>query len=247
MKRNYLALALTLFASFSAAASLQAQGVTANEVIDRARATVGTESALDGLITLQLVGSLEPADPEMPSATLLIIARKPASQRLEIRADDIVETTLLNGGRGCIIRSNLNAEASQMRDLVGPELQRVLYSTRQYFNFYRPDFKNGEKVLLEGIENHRGQRAYKLVYQYPDGLETIRYFSVQDDTLVATITENGVESVGLGSQSVGGIKFPKEIEYYEGERKLHTILLHEVKVNKPLAAGIFEIPEGDSQ
>lgn len=229
------------------AASLNAQVVTANEVIDRARATVGTEAALDGLVTLQLVGSLEPTDPEMPSATLLIIGRKPASQRLEIKVDDIVETTLLNGNKGCIIRSNLNAGASQMRDLVGPERERVLYSTRQFFNFYRPDFKNGEKVRLEGIENHRGQRAYKLVYQYPEGLQTIRYFSVEDDTLVATITENGVESIGIGSQSAEGIKFPKEIEYYEGERKLHTILLHEVKVNKPLTAGIFEIPEGDTQ
>jgi hypothetical protein len=228
-------------------ASLNAQVVTANEVIDRARATVGSEAALDGLVTLQLVGSLEPTDPDMPSATLLIIARKPASQRLEIKVDDIVETTLLNGDKGCIIRSNLNAGVSQMRDLVGPERERVLYSTRQFFNFYRPNFKNGEKVHLEGIENHRGQRVYKLVYQYPEGLQTTRYFSVEDDTLVATITENGVESIGIGSQSAEGIKFSREIEYYEGERKLHTILLHEVKVNKPLAAGIFEMPEDDTQ
>lgn len=251
MKKNYLA--LTFFTAFSAAASLQAQDVSASEVIERARATVGADTALDGLVTLQLIGRLEPADREMPSATLFIVVRKPASQRLEIKVDDIVETTILNGKKGCIIRSNLNADASQMRDLIGPELERVLYSTRQFFNFYRPDFKNGEKVSLEGIVNHRGQRAYKLRYQYPGdsgesgGLETVRYFSLSDDTLLATVIENGVESLGLGSQNVGGIKFPERIEYYEGERKLHTIVLSEVKVNKPLTSGIFEIPEGDSQ
>ncbi len=51
---------------------------------------------------------------------------------MEIRVDDIVETTILNGDRGCIIRSNLNADASRMRDLVGMELERVLYSTPQF-------------------------------------------------------------------------------------------------------------------
>lgn len=246
MKRNSSTLTL-LAALLAFASALNGQDVRESEIINRARATVGVDSVLDGLVTLQLVGSLEPADPEIPVATLFIVARKPASQRLEIRVDDIVETTILNGNRGCIIRSNLNADASQMRDLIGPELERVIYSTRQFFNFYRPDFRGGERVNLEGIENHRGTRAYKLLYQYPNGLNTVRYFSVLDDTLVATVTENGVESIGVGSQMIGGIKFPQQIEYYEGERKLHTIVLNEVKVNKPLTEGIFTIPEGDTQ
>lgn len=194
-----------------------------------------------------MIGVLEPVDPEMPLATLYIIARKPLSQRLEIKVDDIVETTLLDGDKGCIIRTNLNAEASQMRDLIGSELKRVKYSTQQFFNFYRPDFKNGEKVTLLGTETYRDQRCYKMRYEYPNGLKTVRYFSVVDDTLVSTVTENGVESVGVGSQTVAGIKFPQKVEYYEGDRKLHTIVLNEVQVNKPLTAGIFDIPAGDPQ
>jgi hypothetical protein len=63
--------------------------------------------------------------------------------------------------------------------------------------------------------------------------------------LVSTVTENGVESVGIGSQLVGGIQFPKQIDYFERGRKLHTIVLEEIQVNKPLTAGIFDIPEGD--
>ncbi|MDQ8193721.1 hypothetical protein QEH59_04760 [Coraliomargarita sp. SDUM461004] len=229
------------------ATSLWGQELSEHEVINRARATIGNDAALDGLVTMELVGSLEPANTNMPSATLLIVARKPLSQRLEIKVDDIVETTILDGNRGCIIRSNLNAEASQMRDLIGPELERVTYSTRQFFNFYRPDFSNGEKVSLVGTETYRDTRCYKLLYEYPGGPKTVRYFSVAEDTLVSTITENGVESIGVGSQTVGGIKFPKAIEYYESGRKLHTIFLHEIKVNKPLTVGIFDIPEGDTQ
>jgi hypothetical protein len=240
--KNLLQICLSLIV----VSSLCAQDVSENEVIQRARATVGTDEALDNLITLQLICSLEPVDSEMPSATLVVIARKPLSQRLEIKVDDIVETTILDGDRGCIVRSNLTAGASQMRDLIGPELERVRYSTRQYFNYYRPDAKHGETVRLVGRESYRDQRCYKLVYEYPEGLQTIRYFSILDDALVSTISASGVESISVGSQTVAGIKFPQEIEYYEGGRKLHTIVVHEVKVNKPLTSGIFDIPHGES-
>lgn len=224
-----------------------AEQVSPADVISRARATVGVEQKLNGIVTLKLLGSLEPTDPKVPAATVLIIARKPSSQRLEIRVDDLVETTILNSKKACIIRSKLDAEGSQMRELTGPELERVHYSTKQFFNYYRPDFKNGEKVTYEGIVTHRDERTHKIKYSYPEGLETIRYFSVKDDTLVATISENGVESVSQGEQIVKGIKFPEFIDYYEDGRKLHTIRLAEVHVNEPLEAGIFRIPKASKK
>jgi len=221
-----------------------AKAPSVSEIINRARATVGEEKALDSLVTLQMTGGIVPADPKMPEAALLIIARKPSSQRLEVKVDDLVETTILNGKRACIIRSNLESDASQMRLLEEKEFKRVKYSTRQYFGFYRPDFKNGEQVRYDGIEQRRGLRCHKLVYDYPDGTTTVRYFAVNDDHLVSTVSDSGVESVELGSQLIGGIRFPERVEYYEDGDKLHTIVLSNVFVNKPLPSGIFEIPEG---
>ena len=151
--------------------SLPAQQPSAADVINRARATLGSDKNLNNVVTLKMLGSLDPADPKVPAATVLIIARKPDSQRLEIRVGDLVETTILNGRKACIIRSNLNAEGSQMRELTQAEMERVLYSTRQLFKFYRPDFKNGEKVSHEGMVTHREQRAHKVRYTYPDGLD----------------------------------------------------------------------------
>lgn len=224
--------------------ALNAEQTTSTaDVINRARATLGVEKALNEVVTLKMLGSLEPADPKVPAATVLIVARKPCSQRLEIRVDDMVETTILNGRKACIIRSNLKEDASQMRELTGPELKRVRHSTRQFFNFYRPDFKNGERVSHEGMVTHRDERCHKIKYKYPDGLETIRFFSVEDDTLVATITENGVESVNRGVQVVEGIKYPEAIDYYEDGMMLHTIDFSEIQVNQPLTAGIFDVPK----
>jgi hypothetical protein len=225
-----------------------AQAVDVRDVVNRARATLGTEQALDGLVTLQITGRLDPVDTRIPPATVVIIARKPCSQRMEIRIDDIVETHILrNEDNGCLIRSNLQTNASQMRPLTVPELARVVFSTRQFFSFYRPDFKNGEMLTYEGIEQRRGVRCHKLLYTYPDGLTTIRYFSVNEDHLISTITEKKLESVPVGVQLIGGIRFPEAIEYYENGSKLHTVVLSSIKTNKPLQEGIFDIPEGQKK
>ena len=136
------------------------------------------------------------------------------------------------------------AQGSQMRTMTEEELQRVVFNTRQLFSFFGADFKSGEKIAYKGIVQRRGVRCHKLRYSYPDGMTTTRYFAVNDDTLVSTVTDQGVESVEVGEQVVGGIKFPKRVEYYEGGKMLHTMVISEVKVNKPLKRGIFTIPTG---
>jgi hypothetical protein len=216
------------------------------EIVERARATIGSEAALDGLVTLQMSGWIEPAESKLPSAAILIIARKPCSQRLEVRVDDLVETTIMESGAGCIIRSNLSDEAkrSQMRKLNDEELMRSAFSTRQFFSFYGADFKKGERITYEGIEQRRGLRCHKLLYSYPDGISTTRYFAVNDDTLVSTVTDTGVESVEIGEQIIDGIKFPERVEYYQNQKMLHTLVIRNIEVNQPLESGIFTIPTG---
>jgi hypothetical protein len=224
-------------------APLSAQEPLVSSILARARATVGTEHALNGLITLQMAGELEPVDPKMPAAKLRIVARKPCSQRMEIKVDDIVETTLMSGGAGYMVRSNLAEHASQMRPLSKPELDRVAFSTRQFFSFYSPDFKNGERVTYGGVETRRGVRCHKLVYAFPAGLTTIRYFAVDTDVLVSTITENGVETVPVGLQRVEGIRFPERLQHYADGKKIHTLVFSTFIVNKPLPEGIFNPPK----
>ena len=223
-------------------------GPKVRSIVERARATVGTEAALDGLVTLQMSGWIEPAESKVPGATVLVISRKPCSQRLEVKVDDLVETTILDGDSGCIVRSHLNDKdkRSQMRTMTVEELKRVAFSTRQLFSFFGADFKSGERIKYQGIEQRRGVRCHKLVYSYPDGLTTTRYFAVNDDTLVSTITDQGVESVEIGERIVGGIKFPKRVEYYQDNKMLHTMVLNKVEVNKPLKKGIFTIPTGQN-
>lgn len=224
-------------------ATMSAQEPSVSAIINRARATVGTEQILNDLVTLQMFGKLEPVDSKMPAATLSIIARKPCSQRMEIKLDDLVETTLMSEGEGALVRSNMAEGASKMRMLSQPELDRVAYSTRQFFSFYRPEFKLGERVSYAGVESRQGVLCNKLSYAYSDGLATLRYFSVETDQLISTVTESGVEIVPRGQQAEQGIRFPERVDYYEGDKKLHSIILKKIIVNKPLPEGIFDLPK----
>ncbi|MFQ3225696.1 MAG: hypothetical protein ACI8Z5_001960 [Lentimonas sp.] len=226
------------------AAPLFAASSKVDSIVKRARATVGTEAVLNGLVTLKMNGWIEPAESKVPGATILIISRKPGSQRLEVKVDDLVETTILDGDSGCIVRSNLSDvdKRSQMRTMTEEELKRVVFNTHQLFSFFGADFKSGEQIKYKGIEQRRGVRCHKLLYSYPDGLSTTRYFAVNDDVLVSTITDQGVESVEVGQRIVDGIRFPKRVEYYQDNKMLHTMVLSEVQVNKPLKRGIFTIP-----
>lgn len=229
---------------FSALTAFAAPSVDA--IIERARATVGDEASLGTLITFKVVGKIKPVDPKVPEANIVILARKPSSQRLEVRVGDLVESTILRGSKGCIVRSNEAQEgpqATQMRLLSEEELERVQYNTRQFFSFFEPNYKEGETVKHAGIEQHRGVRCHKLVYSHPDGMQITRYFAVNDDTLVSTMTDKGVESVEVESVIVEGIKFPKKVEYYDNHKKLHTIEFASIEANIPLPAGIFDIPK----
>ncbi|NQY33237.1 MAG: hypothetical protein HRT56_08725 [Coraliomargarita sp.] len=216
-----------------------------SEIIQRARATVGAEDRLKNVVTLKITGRILPSDPAVPEAIVHIVARKPRSQRLEVRVGEVVETTILDGKEACMIRSNLSDDRShRMRKLSETEKQRISVSTRQMFSYFRPHYRGGEKITYEGIEQRRGVRSHKLVYTYPDdGPSTTRFFAVNDDTLVAVITDQGVESVEVGQQVVEGINFPKKIDYFQGGKKLHTLVLQKIKVNKPLGEDVFAIPQ----
>lgn len=223
--------------------SLTASEDQAEAIIKRARAAVGDDAVLNQLVTLKIRGSIKPADSKLPSARFLLIARKPCSQRLEVRIDNLVETTLLEDCSGCIIRTDLeNADGrSQFRKMGDEEVQRMAFNTRQLFNFYREDVSLGEKVSYEGLEQRWKTQCNKLVYAYPEGTLTTRYFSVDSGKLVSTITDKGVENIEVGTQTVEGIQFPRKIEYHQGEQLLHTLILETIEVNKPLRAGIFTI------
>lgn len=232
-----------LFTAFSTAASLPAIPPSAGEIVARARAQLGEESALEDLVTLQIIGRILPAAPDMPDAKVHLTARRPLSQRLEVKIDDIVETTIINGARSCMMRCNASVDDSHhMRPLSAKEAARLRFSTVNLFSFYRPDTRSGETLDYGGIVLHRGMRCHRLIYSCPDGSTSTRYFTVSNNRLISSLNCRGIETVESGEQSVGGIRFPRKIDSFQDGRLLHTFLLEQILVNKPLRAGVFTVP-----
>ena len=230
-------------ATFFVGVSLYAVPPAAEDIVARARALRGVESCLENLVTLKISGRIIPATPDIPEAKVILTVRRPLSQRLEVRIDDLVETTILNGMRSCMIRSNSSVKDShQMRSLSSREAVRFRLSTLNFFSFYRPDSAGGQILTYAGIVFHRGERCHQLVYTCPDGSRTIRFFAVSDCRLISERNCRGIETVGMGEQAVGGIRFPKKIESFEDGRLLHTFVLDKVLVNKPLRSGVFTVP-----
>ena len=243
MMRQFLRLCfLVVTAAASLPAQQQQQQPTVSSIISRARASIAPELKLQDLVTLQMVGALVHDTRRVPPAKIVIIASKPTSQRMEVRIEDLVETTFFNAGEGCLVRSTAAKEKSQMRWLSVPELERVGYNTRQLFSYYRPDVKNGEHISYQGVESRHGVNCHKLHYAYPDGLTTIRYFSTQTAALVSTIIDSGIESVTVESSRVQGILFPRRIDYYDAGKKTHSITFSKIIVNNSLPEGIFDFP-----
>lgn len=150
------------------------------EIIAGARAAVASEAAIESFVTLQIEGQIVPADAALPVAKVYIVARRPMSQRVEIHMDDLIETTILNGRQGCLLRSNSSDRTSRHMRLLNPhELATITGSTREIFAFFIPDRANGETVEYRGIEQRLGERVHHLVYRYPDGRETVRFFQLQ--------------------------------------------------------------------
>lgn len=228
-------------------AVLSAQTPTAGSVIERARETVGSESALGNIVTLRIEGMVQPNDSRLMPAKIILTARKPASQRLEIYVDDIVETTILHGGEAIMIRSHIKEKGiGSMRRLSETERKCMEQSTRNMFNFYSPDFKKGELASYAGIARHRGEICDVVTYTGPGNTKTLRYFSRKEARLVATIREvsgEQIEIVEEGELYVDGVRFPQAQLYFQGRQPLHRMEVTKVSINEALEDGIFTIPE----
>lgn len=128
------------------------------EIIAGARAAVASEAAIESFVTLQIEGQIVPADAALPVAKVYIVARRPMSQRVEIHMDDLIETTILNGRQGCLLRSNSSDRTSRHMRLLNPhELATITGSTREIFAFLsrigRMARRSSTVVLSNGLES----------------------------------------------------------------------------------------------
>ena len=220
---------------------LPASAQTADEWIARARARLGSESALQGVTSIRFIGTIEVDGAN--AAAIDIIFQKPIQQRITVTRPDLVELIALDDYDGWSQRSNPKNPAQWQRTLVdAPQMKRLRAPTWANLHFFRDIEKLRGSVKLDGDATVDGIACVKLVFTYYDSIVLTRYYDKATARLVKTDTEAGVEIREEGETYANGIRFPHKVSNREKSGKTITMTFDKVILNETYPASDFAVP-----
>ncbi len=244
----------TLLAALASFAAGPLRAETAEQWIAKARAYLGSESALNAVTSVHYTGTLE-ATEKIPSAddkTKLVdhpvslpadlVFQKPFQQRITLTRPDSVETTALDGYDGWSRNSNLRSKQWQLSLLQAPQIKRLRANTWENLYYYSGIEKNGGKVALGGDTTVDGVACVKLSFIHDDDIIFHRYFDKATGRLVRTETENGGEIREEGEMLVNGVRFPRKVINRSANNEVTIIIFDKVVLNEVLPASEFAVP-----
>lgn len=227
-----------------------------DEWIAKARAAVGSESALNAINSVRFIGTVETvqkiASKEDPAKTTDAIIRlgidisfqKPYRQRIVVRSDKSVETTVLDGYDGWFRRAETGGEDKEQLILLdSAQIKRLRAKTWDELSFYRGIEERGGRVVLQADAEVDGKACAVLAFVHSDSISFTRYFDKATGLLIKTITEVGGEIREEGEIRVNGIRYPKILVTKAPDGQAATITFESIKVNEPLPAAEFAMPD----
>ena len=220
-------------------------------ILDKARAFVGAESALQAVEAIRFTGQLEVvgegAGGEDSTAQLEILFQKPDCQRITATSGTRSETTALDG-YDAWQRVSDTADASQWRvTLLGPDqIKRLRANTFENLSFYRGIASHGGRVEDRGTATVDGVNCQKIAFIHGPGIVFTRSFELSTGRLVLTETESGTQIREEGELRAGGLRFPKQIVTVnplpDGGSRTIRVTFDKVEVNPAVDPEAFAIP-----
>ena len=233
--RSVLAVAALLVAVLPATAQ------TAEQWIARARARLGSESALQGVTSIHFVGTIE-VDGANPR-TMDIIFQKPMQQRFTFTSPELIEVLALDDYDAWQKRINpKNPTQWQLTLLDATQIKRLRAQAWDNLNFLRGIEKLRGSVRLGGDTTVDGLACVKLVFAYGDTIVLTRYYDKATARLVKTETEAGVEIREEGEMFVNGIRFARKVSNREKSGRTVTLNFEKVVLNEVFPASDFAVP-----
>jgi hypothetical protein len=242
------------FLSVSATLGAQAT-LTPEQLLQKARASIGTEAALNGVKSLLIEGTIrqylyeenDSTKATQSDGTLRIFAQKKSQRRIEIVTDLREEVSVLNNFTGWhYINSKQTTQQTQpeFRNLNAAEILASRIETVEMLNYFlSAEILDGTITDL-GIKEWKGQKARVLRVNY-DMVYYDRYFDPNTGKLLATETSYGIEIVENGDQVVSGIRFPKTVAYYNKGRLVREDTYTKIQVNAEIKPDSFFNPTGE--
>lgn len=212
----------------------------ADGIIDRARAYLGTEAALDSVKSLRFSGTI--AEGDETRGTIVITLEKPFQQRIERTIGDEREVTALDEFDGWTRSENLkDPEDWSLTLLTRDHIRRLQANNVENLNFFKGAERRGGRVELRGSATIDGIDCVKVAFMHGHGIEFVRYFDKATGRLVMTETENGGQIRERGEQIVSGIRFPTHLESTLEGRTV-VITFDTIVVNGDYPDSLFEVP-----
>lgn len=223
--------------------------------IVKARAAIGSESALNAVKSVHFTGVLEStekvareADPtkfdEKPIRLAIdIIFQKPYQQRISLRSDKFIETTALDDYDAWARRIEIGKEDQWRLTLLDTaQIKRLRANTWENLSFYRGLDSRGGRVEFQGDATMEGKDCVKIVFVHSEAIVFTRYFEKATGLLVKTVTENGAEIREEGEILVDGVRYPKKLINKSPAGTVTTITFETVKVNEAIPGSEFAVP-----
>lgn len=240
-----LVLALVAAVSDSGAAEL-------SEILQRARAFVGAEAALEGLRSVHFSGVLEtteitPEGPRPIRARIEIRFQKPFRQRIELVMEGREEITALDDYEGWQ-RLSLNGEAEKARlTLLGKDqIRRLRANTWENLAFYRGLDAIGGRIEDRGTGEQDGRRVRRVAFIHGPAIAFVRTFDEQTGQLLLTETERQGLIREEGELWAGGIRFPAKIitvnKLPDGSSREVVVAFERIVVNEDFPDALFAVP-----
>ncbi len=234
-----LFLLLATLAAFVAGPLRAADSV--EQVLAKARAYLGSESALNAVSTIHFTGALEvDATTRLP---VDIIFQKPYQQRILVTGPKVIEVTALDGYDAWQKRTNpANPTQWQVTLLDAGQVNRLRANTWENLSFFTGIEKKGGRVQAGGDATVDGIACTKLSFIHADNIVFVRYFDKATGRLVKTETEAGAEIREEGEMIVKGVRFPRKVINKAGNGQTTTIAFDKVELNQPVAGTEFAVP-----
>lgn len=225
----------------------------ADQVIARARATVGSESALKALQSLHYTGTLTTTATDEKGAArpvkvaIEIIFQRPYRQRIVATSENKIEITALDDYEGWQ-REQDPSDSSRWRMtlLTNDQIKRLRANTWENLSFFNGLEQRRGVVKDLGKATVDGKSCRKLAFEHGDGIVFTRYFDDATGRLVLTETENGITIREQDETVVDGIRFPRKIistsKLADGTERTVSIEFDKITVNETFADSLFAVP-----
>ena len=220
---------------------LPAAADSTDKWIAKARAYLGSESALNAVTSIHFTGTLEaPGEIKLPAE---IIFQKPHRQRITYTGAKVIEITALDGYDAWLKRVNAeNPVQWQVRLLDAAQVKRLRANTLENLSFYSARDMKGCTIEFLGDVNVDGLACVKISFTHSADDVFVRYFEKTTGRLVKTETENGTEIREEGEVVVKGVRFPKRVINKAPNGNITSITFDKVLVNENFPAETFAVP-----